>query len=181
MGQIIIGIDPDVDRSGWARIDGGNAATLTLESLDFGTLAIRLLALRAEATKAGAGVTVAVEAGWLNKGNWHVRWHDTTGLACAKGYNVGRNHEAGRKIVELARALGFKVEERRPLRKLWRGAGKKITAAEFKAVTGYAPRSTQDARDAGLIAWTEAGLPLRVPTAMATAKGRPPKRPGRGS
>lgn len=55
MGQIIIGIDPDVERSGWARIDGGNAATLTLESLDFGTLAIRLLALRAEATKAGAG------------------------------------------------------------------------------------------------------------------------------
>lgn len=55
MGQIIIGIDPDVERSGWARIDGGNAATLTLESLDFGTLAIRLLALMAEATKAGAG------------------------------------------------------------------------------------------------------------------------------
>lgn len=162
--RIIIGIDPDVDRSGVARLDlGDTASSLALQSLYFGDLLHYLLRTRDEAAKGGTGCTIVVEAGWMNKGNWHVKWHDTNRLACAKGYNVGRNHEAGRKIVELASALGFRVVEQRPLRKLWAGKDGKITARELATFTGYSERSTQDARDAALLAWAFAGLPIAVP------------------
>lgn len=159
--RTIIGVDPDVERSGVARLDmAGGGRALALRSMEFGELARFLLSLRDEAARGGFPVTVVVEAGWLNRGNWHLRWSDSGRLACAKGYQVGRNHEAGRKISELCRGLGFLVVEQRPLRKLWSGKDKKITAAEFCMVTGYDKRSTQDARDAGLLAWAHAGLPF---------------------
>ena len=163
--RTIIGVDPDVERSGVARLDlAGGGRALALWSMEFGELARFLLSLRDEAARGGFPVTVVVEAGWLNRGNWHLRWSDTGRLACAKGYQVGRNHEAGRKTAELCRGLGFLVVEQRPLRKLWSGKDKKITAAEFRLLTGYGKRSTQDARDAGLLAWAQAGLPMRVVT-----------------
>lgn len=163
--KTIIGVDPDVERSGVARLDmDGGSPSLSLRSMEFGELARFLLSLRDEAARGGFPVAVVVEAGWLNRGNWHLRWSDTGRLACAKGYQVGRNHEAGRKTAELCRGLGFLVVEQRPLRKLWSGKDKKITAAEFRMVTGYDRRSTQDARDAGLLAWAHAGLPLRMPS-----------------
>lgn len=164
--SIVVGVDPDVDRSGVARLDLGEGARLGLSSLTFAELLHFLLAARDEAARSGLGLTVVVEAGWLNRGNWHVRWSDTNRLACAKGYNVGRNHEAGRKIVELARGLGIQVAEARPLRKLWRGRDGKITREELAWFTGYAGRSTQDARDAALLAWTHAGLPIVVKPRM---------------
>lgn len=160
--RVLIGIDPDVDRSGVARLDMEGEARLSLSSLTFPELLSFLASLRDETARTGAHCRVVVEAGWLNKGNWHVRWHDTTGLACAKGYQVGRNHEAGRKIAELARGLGFQVDEVRPLRKLWKGRDGKITADELRYFTGYSKRSTQDARDAALLAWRQAGLPVVV-------------------
>lgn len=162
--KTIIGVDPDVERSGVARLDiVGERVDLALQSLEFGELARFLLALRDEAARGGFPVTVVVEAGWLNRGNWHLRWSDTGRLACAKGYQVGRNHEAGRKTVELCRGLGFLVVEQRPLRKMWRGKDRKITAAELRIVTGYDRRSSQDARDAALLAWVQAGLSLKLP------------------
>lgn len=161
---VFVGIDPDVDRSGVARLDmvGGAPASLSLSSIAFGALLFFLSKLRDEMAAGGTPCVVVVEAGWANKGNWHVRWSDNNKLACAKGYNVGRNHEAGRKIVELVKALGFHVDEVRPLRKIWKGKDGKISAAEFGALTGFRQRSTQDARDAGLLAWNAAGLPLRI-------------------
>lgn len=165
--KTIIGVDPDVDRSGVARLDVDNGRVgLMLQSLEFGEFARFLLAIRDEAARGGFPVTVVVEAGWLNHGNWHLRWSDTVRLACAKGYQVGRNHEAGRKTVELCRGLGFLVVEQRPLRKMWGGKDRKITAAELRAVTGYDKRSAQDARDAALLAWKQAGLPLRCVSKM---------------
>lgn len=161
--KTIIGIDPDVERSGVARLDmDGGSPSLSLWSMEFGELARFLLSLRDEAAKGGFPVSVVVEAGWLNHGNWHLRWSDTGRLACAKGYQVGRNHETGRKMVELCRGLGFLVIEQRPLRKMWSGKDRKITAAELRVVTGYGQRSTQDARDAALLAWVQAGLPLKA-------------------
>ena len=160
--KTIIGVDPDVERSGVARLDIDKGSYgLSLQSLEFGEFVRFLLVLRDEAARGGFPVTVVVEAGWLNHGNWHLRWSDTGRLACAKGYQVGRNHEAGRKTVELCRGLGFLVVEQRPLRKMWSGKDRKITAAELRIVTGYDKRSSQDARDAALLAWVQAGYPLR--------------------
>lgn len=164
--RIVVGVDPDVDRSGVARLDLGDGARLSLQSLSFAEFLHFLLRVRDEAARSGSGLVVVVEAGWFNRGNWHLRWSDNNRLACAKGYNVGRNHEAGRKIVELAAALGVKVAEVRPLRKLWRGKGGKITREELAWFTGCSERSTQDARDAALLAWAYAGLPVTVKPGM---------------
>ena len=78
--------------------------------------------------------------------------------------NVGANHETGRKIVEMCRHWGIHVEEQRPLQKMWRGKGGKITAAELKEITGITSRTNQDERDAALLAWVWAGLPVRIRT-----------------
>ncbi len=159
--RVFIGIDPDVDKSGVARLDvTEKGAELALCSLCLRDLLFLLMKARDEVSRGGLRCSVVVEAGWRNKGNWHVRWHDTNRLACAKGYQVGRNHEAGRKIVEMASALGFRVEEVKPLRKGWRGRDGKITSEELAYFTGYKGRSSQDARDAALLAWDAAGLPV---------------------
>lgn len=150
-----IGIDPDVDKSGFAVLDRASGA-LELESLTFTQLMNRLVQIRA--TKADA--VVVVEAGWLNRGNWHVRYHDNKGQATMKGYHVGRNHEAGKKIVEVAKFFGFEVIEQKPLRKCWRGTDGKITAEELAQLTGYRKRSNQDSRDAALLCLATANVSL---------------------
>ena len=150
-----IGIDPDVDKSGFAFLNK-ETKELTLESVSFPMLLNRLV----QAKAGGEPVQVIVEAGWLNQGNWHIRWGDNKGQAAKKGYQVGRNHEAGMKIVEVAKFFGFDVVEQRPLRKCWKGKDGKITAEELAAFTGYTSRSNQDARDAALLCWHAANLPI---------------------
>lgn len=150
-----IGIDPDVAKSGVAFL---NAETREIElySLTFTQLMQKLVRWRAE----GKDTVVVVEAGWLNKGNWHIRFRDNKGQACMKGYQVGRNHEAGKKIIEVAQFFGFEVIEQRPLRKCWKGADRKITAEELEQLTGYSKRSSQDSRDAALLCLAAANVPL---------------------
>lgn len=150
-----IGIDPDVEKSGFALLNR-ETRELTLESLTFPQLLNRLV----QAKASGEPTQVVVEAGWLNQGNWHIRYTDNKGQAAKKGYQVGRNHEAGMKIVEVAKFFGFEVVEQRPLRKCWKGKDGKITAEELAAFTGYTKRSNQDARDSALLVWHAANLPI---------------------
>ena len=152
-----IGIDPDVSKSGVALLNKSTMA-IELHSLPFPSLMDLLIKKKAEQ----ADVVVIVEAGWLNRGNWHIRFNDNKGQAGMKGYQVGRNHETGMKIIEMAKHYGFQVEEVKPLRKCWRGTDRKITAEELASFTGYRGRSTQDARDACLLAWSAANLPIVV-------------------
>ena len=82
--------------------------------------------------------------------------------AASKGYDVGRNHETGKKIVEMCQHLGIEVLEHAPLRKGWKGKDGKITHEELASFTGLMGRTNQDARDAALLAWAFSGLPIRV-------------------
>ena len=51
----------------------------------------------------------------------------------------------------------------KPLKKCWRGTGGKITQEELEYMTGKLDRRvSQDARDAALMAWWFAGLPIKV-------------------
>lgn len=149
-----IGIDPDVEKSGFALLEKATGK-LELESLTFPQLMNRLVKVKAE----GKTAQVIVEAGWLNQGNWHIRYTDNKGQAAKKGYQVGRNHETGMKIIEVAKFFGFDVVEKKPLRKIWRGKDGKITAEELASFTGYTKKSNQDARDSALLAWNASGLP----------------------
>ena len=157
--DIIIAIDPDTERSGVAVLD---MATRQIEamSLTFPRLMDFLRERDSWATARGMTLAVIVEAGWLvHKSNWH----GTDGHRAERiAKNVGANHETGRKIVEMCRHWGIHVEEQRPLQKMWRGAGGKITAEELREITGLASRTNQDGRDAALLAWVWAGLPVRI-------------------
>jgi hypothetical protein len=66
---------------------------------------------------------------------------------------------------------GVDVEEVKPLAKCWRGIDGKITHLELREVVHNAEyridarhtvRSNQEERDATLIAWNYANLPMRV-------------------
>lgn len=161
----VVGIDPDVDKSGVASLDCATRrleiATLTFpDLLDY----LQWVKRRSETTQ--QTVRVVIEAGWLNKAHWHVTARDTRAAAAAKGNNAGRNHEVGRKIAEMCEHWQIPYELVRPLAlkiggvNLWKGKDGKITHEELEAITGITGRTNQEGRDAALLAWTWAGLPL---------------------
>lgn len=154
--DIIIAIDPDVERSG--------VATLAINERKLGTFSLTFPELMdAFQLFLPDKTLVVVEAGWLNKPNWHLAAKDSARLAAAKGNSTGRNHEVGRKIVEMAKHYGLTVNEVKPLRKCWRGRDGKITHEELaQFIPGLPKRTTQDIRDAALLAWTYAGFPIRM-------------------
>ena len=159
----IIAIDPDVDRSGVAFLHLPSRE-LHCEAKTFPELIDDLHATKQATDILGEPLIVIVEAGWLNRSNWHVQAGDSRRKAAAIGRSAGRNHEVGRKLVEMARHMGIEVVEQRPLQKCWRGAGRKITHEELVRFTGLTGRTSQDMRDAALLAWVHAGLPIRLGT-----------------
>jgi hypothetical protein len=109
-------------------------------------------------------VVVVVEASWKISYNWHTHRGDSKGTVARKGNDAGRCHEVGRKIVECARYYGLEVVEKLPLKKIWRGRDGKITHEEISAFMPIGKRSNQEERDAALLAWDYAGLPIRIRT-----------------
>lgn len=74
---MIIGIDPDVAKSGVA-IYHRTEKVIVLESMTFPQLVDYLLTLSLRCPY--EHVSVLVEAGWLNKSNWHLTKYDTRSL-----------------------------------------------------------------------------------------------------
>lgn len=158
--KYLIAIDPDADKSGVAVLDTEKREFAFVGSLPFVDTINKVREYQEDTSK------VIVEAGWLVSHNWHVnKW--MTASVCAKiGQQTGRNHETGRKLIECINGLlsYAPVCEHRPLVKKWSGKEGKITAKELEFFTGYSKRSNQDQRDAMLLAWYCAGLPIRVCT-----------------
>lgn len=158
----VVAIDPDVERNGVACLDTGTR-NLELQSMRFPETIEYLHSL-----KSRESVIVIIEAGWLNKSHWHSSYRDSTANAAAKGNAVGRNHEIGRKLAEICEYWKIPFRLKKPLalrvqgRNIWQGKDGKITAEEFKNVTGYKSRSNQEERDAGLLAWVTAKLPIKI-------------------
>lgn len=190
LSRTIIGIDPDTDRSGVAVLtiipsqDATRIHTakrdVRVASLSFPELIEYLYKLKGEQdndnnqpTQPQQRLYIIVEASWLLKTNWHLSRGEHSQLSASKGYDVGRNHEVGNKIVEMCQYLGLNVAEQMPLRKMWQGAGGKIThqeLTEFVTLTDLTTdkprkRTNQEERDATLIAYRHAGLPVRIRTA----------------
>lgn len=156
--DIIIGIDPDVEASGVAtlirRTKKIDATTMTLPTLLDYLRRVRYPTLT---------VAVVVEASWTTAHNFHSLPSDSKAVAAKKGYHVGRNHQIGIDIADIARHFSLDVRLQPPLRKIWKGKARKITHEEICAITGYtAKRSNQEERDAMLLAWTSANLPIKI-------------------
>lgn len=178
----IIAIDPDVEKSGVACLDVING-TLMLASLTFDRLLPFLQAKVSSCTNRALQeerrLSIFVEAGWLNRSNWHYSRGDSPAVIAAKGRAQGRNEQVGKCILSFLELLHrnlteydfkaqppyFTYEAVKPLRKMWQGQDKKITHEELKRVCGdvlQAKRTNQEERDAALLAWTEANLPMQI-------------------
>lgn len=163
----VVGIDPDVEKSGCAFLE---VATRRLEisTLAFPDLLDFLRYIKRQTEVTGKNVRVIIEAGWLNKAHWHLSPKDTKQSAAAKGNAAGRNHEVGRKIAEMCGHWQIPYELVRPLAlkaggvNLWQGKDGKITQEELAAFTGIVGRTNQEGRDAALMAWNWACLPVKV-------------------
>ena len=152
-----IGIDPDVDGSGYAVI------WPDWERISCRNLSIPEILRDADIRQKGRTVFV-IEAAWLTgKVNWHFSGGENRRVSSAMGYSIGRNHQAGMDIAALLRHMGHEVREVRPLKKLWRGKDGKITHDEICRLTGWdAKGSNQEQRDALLLAWVESGRSMRM-------------------
>ena len=163
----IIGIDPDVDRSGVAEL---HTATRRIEAttLCFSDLMDYLQHIKTECVDKGEKVVVAVEAGWMNATNWHTERVRSIAAAAKTGQNTGRNHEVARKIAEMSRHYGLDTKEVRPLRKCWKGRDGKITHEELNGlleasgIPTVINRTNQEIRDAILLAIFHSGMPVRM-------------------
>lgn len=156
----IIAIDPDVQESGVASLVV-ESRELEVARLTFPNLLDFMRDQRDRAKQNGMSMCVVIEAGWVNRPNWHITGRNAR-TAAAIGKQTGRNHEVGRLLVEMAKHYGIETIEQPPFRKCWKGKDGKITADELKAITGLTGRTNQDERDAALIAWLTANLPVRI-------------------
>lgn len=156
----IIGVDPDCEKSGVATLRTSDKS-IELKTDDFPKLVQYFSFLKTMSET--ASVIVLIEAGWLNQSNWHLHPKDSKAVAAAKGNAVGRNHETGRKLVEMAKYFGLNVREVLPLKKCWRGTDGKISHDEISYfIPGFPNRSNQEVRDASLLLWNFAGYPIKV-------------------
>lgn len=163
----IIGIDPDCGRSGVAVLDMGTME-MQAHTMSFPELVQYLTCLAADGIE-GMRILVVVEASWRTETNWHGRRGDGYRVAAKKGYSVGRNHETGRKISEMAQSYGLAVDEKSPLRKCWKGKGGKITHGELMSLLdgsgvrhSLGGRSNQEKRDAVLLSLDASGITMRI-------------------
>nr|WP_218955418.1 hypothetical protein [Acinetobacter sp. YH01020] len=134
---MIIGIDPDLEKSGVAVL----GHSLELKNLTFSETVDLFRSQQDQIKK------VVIEAGWENKkSNFHSRigQHKSVGERIAK--NVGENHATGKLLAEMAKSCGLVVVLVKPTRT-------KLKAEDFNRITGWQGRTNQEQRDAGMLIW----------------------------
>lgn len=137
MSKILIGIDPDVTKSGVAFLSGNK---LELQNLTFFELYEMLKFYKEKEVKP----TVYVECGYLNKSNWHKKTGSSAALNAKIGEKTGANFETAKKIVEMCEYLNLPYQKIQPRRS-------KIDNDYFKKITGYTGRTNQEQRDAFML------------------------------
>jgi hypothetical protein len=137
--MILIGIDPDVNKSGVARYNKLNKE-LGLTTLTFFELFDYL-----SYEKGKIDIKILIEAGWLNKSNWHTE-NKNKYISTMIGNRTGANHETGRKIVEMCEYLKLKYELIIPKKS-------KVNHEYFKKLTGITSKTNQEERDAAMLVW----------------------------
>lgn len=136
MNNLIIGIDPDLIKSGVAILKDGS---LRLDNMRFYDLTQYFEVNKDQIEK------VIIEAGWLNKkSNVHGYYGQSKSAGERIAKNVGENHATGKLLVEMAKSLNLSVIEVRP-------TCAKKNSEEFNRITGWVGRSNQEQRDAAML------------------------------
>lgn len=157
--DFVIGIDPDCEKNGVAILCPA-VRLLNCETLTFAETIIYLQFFKRNMEEKSRSFIVVIEAGWLNRSNWHT--HGNAKLAAAIGRSTGMNHQTGILLAQMCDYYKIPYKLQKPLKKCWKGKDGKITHAELKAFTGIEGRTNQEERDAALISWCEAGLPIKI-------------------
>lgn len=138
--NIYIGIDPDSVKSGVCLCKGTDIQYL--DELSFFDL-IDYIKTISDGLK---NLTVVIESGWLKKGIWHNDLgNNKIGKEIAK--KVGRNHQTGVLIKEYCEQKNIKYILKTPNNK------KKFTITNFRTMTKYKGRLTQDMVDAAIMVY----------------------------
>ena len=154
----ILGIDPDLEKSGIALLDRQRGEFLKVSAVSFVEMS---LILRGDVPDKD-DMTIVLEDSDLST-NWHVNPRDNVHVAAAKGRSIGMCHATARHIKELAEYYQLPVVQMKPLRKCWKGPNGKITHDECRQFMRNLPtRTNQEMRDAALLAWCYANLPIRM-------------------
>ena len=157
----VIGIDPDVEKSGFALLNCKEGFFVHVEALTFPALIDRLSDY-GEAKANGKNIVVVIEDSDLST-NWHVNPRDNKATVAAKGRSVGMCHATARHLKECAEAYGLEVVLQKPLVKMWRGRDRKITHEEAEYFMRGLPKQTnQEMRDSCLLCYAYADFPIRV-------------------
>lgn len=158
----VIGIDPDVEKSGVAVLDCEKREFTRVVAMSFPELVDYLSVVPADIQAEGYKVTLVLEDSDVST-NWHCSYKDNKATAAAKGRSVGMCHATARHIKEIAEHYGLEVVLQKPLRKVWKGSDGKITHEEAAYFMRGLPKSTNpETRDAALLAWNYAEYPIRV-------------------
>lgn len=134
---MIIGIDPDCHKSGFAVYED----KINVKNLDFFEI-YDFFIKNIESIE-----MVVIEAAWMiKKSNWHSNPKQSKFVGEIIAKKVGANHETGRKIEEMCKYLGIKYTLQMPL------GTKNIDSKIFNSLTGI-KSSNQDVRDAYMIVY----------------------------
>ena len=173
----ILAVDPDVEKSGFALLDCKSQTFVRLETLSFAD-AIRFF----DDLSGNESITplrIVIEDTDVSV-NWHTDFYFkemakarfnigickmVLGKCAAVGRNTGLCHATYRHLMEYAEKRGFgsMLKAKKPLKKMWHGTDGKISHNELKVfVSGLPARTNQEMRDAALLAWDEAGFPIRI-------------------
>lgn len=137
MDKMMIGIDPDVDKSGFAFLVGNK---LQLQNLTFFEIFETLRFYKENIKKP----IVYIEMGSLNKSNWHTKNDMSAKYNSQIGTKTGRNFEVANKLVEMCKYLDLEFIAIKPTKK-------KIDSDLFKKITGLTIRTNQEQRDAYML------------------------------
>jgi len=137
--NLLIGIDPDCDKSGFSVINAQHYEITTLTFFDmFKRFKELIIHYGVE------NINVYVECGFLNKSNWHKKIGQSASLNTKIGERTGANFETAKKICEMCEYLGLKYYQIRPTRS-------KINAEGFKQLTKITKRTNQEMRDSFML------------------------------
>ncbi len=142
----LIAIDPDIDLSGFCIIENGAI-------IDYGKKSFPQLVEFFQKNEC----VVIVEAGYLNKGNWHLYGVKTKEAAAKIGNCTGRNHAIAMKIKEMAEYYNRVTYAVKPLAKMRAYSNSKDGKISQSGLERFLKmkfkRTNQDTRDAILLAW----------------------------
>lgn len=134
----VVGIDPDVDRCGFAIKDKDTGTIIEVKALQFFDVINRINKLKQDSI-----VIAYIDAGWLiSKSNWHSFQGTRIGERIAK--NVGACHQVGKLLVEYCKRKGIVCYEVKP-------TNAKLSDNYFKKLNIWNARINQDCRDACML------------------------------